>query len=92
MKFDWTRMHEASVDEQLVWLRAWEAQLQAHITRQRRMLDAESSVSGELLVMQRERLLKEIQTVIIAAETRANDLECQLSSLRIAIGCQQLLS
>lgn len=85
-------MHEASVDEQLVWLRAWEAQLQAHITRQRRMLDAESPVSGELLVMQRERLLKEIQTVIIAAETRANDLECQLSSLRIAIGCQQLLS
>lgn len=91
MKFDWSKITGVSVEEKVIWLRAWEAQLHAHIARQRKNLDTDPSLSRELLLHQRERLLREIQAVAAAAEAGAVDLELQLSSLHIAVGCQQLL-
>lgn len=91
MKFDWSKLEGASVSQQIIWLRAWEAQLQAFLKRQRDAQTHNPSVCGEIVLLQRERLKKEICAVAAAAEANAEDLPSRLSSLRIAIGCQQLL-
>lgn len=91
MKFDWSKIESAAVDQQIIWLRAWEAQLQAFLERQRTAQTYNPSVCGELELLQRERLMKEIGAVVAAAEANADDLPARLSSLRIAISCQQLL-
>lgn len=91
MKFDWSKVEGASLNQQITWLRAWEAQLQAFLKRQRDAQTHNPSVCGEIVLLQRERLMEEIGAVAAAAEANADDLTFRLSSLRIAIGCQQLL-
>lgn len=91
MKFDWSKIDGADASQQLAWLRAWGEQLQRHVEHERSLLDIDACVTGELLLMQRERLLHELQTVIKAAECGVSDFHLRLSSLHIAMGCQQLL-